>query len=269
MRAPPQSRRVLAEAADGAAMEWGVAEEIAVEIGFNGRAWMVTMATPRDVEDLALGLAFTEGALAGPSGIDDIAVTRCFEGLTADIRIAPERLDQTALRRRALGGVTGCGLCGVETLGDAARAPTTPDGGRPEIALAAAARAFAAFESHQPLNADTKSVHAAAWCAPDGVIALVREDVGRHNALDKLIGAMLRADMAAEPGFIALSSRCAFELVAKAARTRAGLLATLSAPTGRALDLADAVGLPLACRGPGGELIRFPAPARAFASTSA
>jgi FdhD protein len=228
---------------------WGIAEEVAVEIGFNGQPWTVMMASPIDIEDLALGLAFTEGLVDTPAAIESIDVRAFPEGQTADISLDPNALKHDAMRQRALDGTTGCGLCGVETLADALRRPTRPDASRPTIAPNAITHAFDQLSAHQPLNTATRSVHAAAWCTPDGDLHLAREDVGRHNALDKLIGALLQADAIAEDGFIIMSSRCSFELVVKAGRTNAALLATLSAPTGLALDLADAVGLKLACRG--------------------
>ncbi|GJL97288.1 MAG: sulfurtransferase FdhD [Hyphobacterium sp.] len=233
---------------------WGIAEEVAVEIGFNGTPWTVMMASPVDVENLALGLAFTEGLIDAKTALKSINVRTFPEGLTVDLAVDPDDLNHDAMRQRALDGTTGCGLCGVESLADALRRPTRPETTRPDIGQDAIVQAFDQLAMHQPLNAATRSVHAAAWCAPDGCLRLVREDVGRHNALDKLIGALLRSDAIAEDGFIIMSSRCSFELVAKAGRTNAALLATLSAPTGLALDLAHAVGLPLACRGLDGRI---------------
>lgn len=234
--------------------DWGIAEEVAVEIGFNGQPWTVMMASPVDIEDLASGLAYTEGLINTAAAISSIDVRTFPEGMTADISVDPRDLNHDAMRQRALDGTTGCGLCGVETLADALRRPSRPDATRPDIGHVAIAHAFEQLPEHQPLNAATRSVHAAAWCAPDGGLRLAREDIGRHNALDKLIGALLRADGIAEDGFIIMSSRCSFELVAKAGRTNAALLATLSAPTGLALDLARAVGMEIACRGLDGQI---------------
>lgn len=226
---------------------WGIAEEAAVEIGFGGQPWTVMMASPLDLADLALGLAFTEG-LMGADDLPDVAVKRWPEGWSADIALDPDRLAGEGLRKRNLDGVTGCGLCGVETLAEALRRPPGLSGRRPDIADAAVVSAFDTLPALQPLNAETRTVHAAAWCRPDGEIAIVREDVGRHNALDKLVGALLRDRRLDEDGFVVMTSRCSFELVAKAARTCAGALVTLSAPTGMAIDLAASAGLPLACR---------------------
>lgn len=255
---PPTKRTVIAASAGGGSFDWGIAEEVAVEVGFNGEAWAVMMATPADVEDLAIGLAMSEDALVDPAHVTAVTVKGYREGVTADIAVEPRHLNTSALRRRALRGVTGCGLCGVETLADAIRAPKRQARPRGMLDLGAVALACRSLSSHQPLNKLTRTTHAAAWCDASGEVLLAREDVGRHNALDKLIGAMAKAGWPAAPGFIAMSSRCSFELVSKAARTPAALLATLSAPTGYALDLARAVGLPLAAMAPDGHVMLFP-----------
>tara|TARA_R110002072_G_scaffold37258_3_gene109228 strand:- start:2295 stop:3068 length:774 start_codon:yes stop_codon:yes gene_type:complete len=228
--------------------DWGIAEEVPVEIGFNGMAWTVMMATPADIEDLAVGLALTEQIVPHARAITSVDVTRYPEGLTADIRIPDTALTGKALRRRTLDGQSGCGLCGVETLAEAIRRPAPRDGHRAPVNKSTIAIAFEALADRQPLNSVTRSVHAAAWCDLDGGVDIVREDLGRHNALDKLVGALGRAGRLDDDGFIVMSSRCSFELVCKAALTNASLLATVSAPTGMALDLSAELALPLACR---------------------
>ncbi len=259
MTPPLACRYVHARSSAGGDARWGVVEETAVEIGFNGTAWTVMMATPSDLEDLAVGLAFTEGAILDASRIRHVQVDHYREGVTADIRVDDSALDRSALRRRTLAGVTGCGLCGVETLTDALRRPDRPEGSTTApVVSSAVATALEALHDHQPLNRETRTAHAAAWCDAHGGIVLAREDVGRHNALDKLVGAMVRSGVEPMPGFIAMTSRCSFELVVKAARTSASALATISAPTGAALDLAGALGLALACRSPGGGITWFP-----------
>jgi FdhD protein len=237
---------------------WGIAEEVPVEIGFNGRPWNVMLATPNNLEDLAVGLALTEGAVHSGADIDRVNLATYPEGITADIRIAEDRLDTARITRRGLEGRTGCGLCGIETLADL---HTPVEGQTAKLAISpnAIARAFEALPGHQTLNRETRTVHAAAWCDVDGKLVCVREDVGRHNALDKLAGALLRDSELTAPGFVILSSRCSFELVFKAARLNASALASLSAPTGRALDLAAALKLELACRDLDGGIIYFDA----------
>ena len=257
----PASRLAAVYSTAPGQQHWGIAEEIPVEIGFNGTAWTVMMATPADIEDLAIGLALTEGAVASGRDIDGVDIRQWPEGLTADIQLAPNLLRTERVHRRALDGRTGCGLCGIERLADLqAPPPALPPA--PAIGAKIIRAALDALPDHQILNRETRSVHAAAWCRLDGSIALVREDVGRHNALDKLAGARLRRGEPDDSGFVVMSSRCSFELVFKAARMRAALLATQSAPTGRALDLAQQLGLPIATAGPQGDMVFF-APERA------
>ena len=248
---PPPSRQIALS--DGGV--WAIAEETPVEIGFNGRAWTVMMASPADIEDLAVGLALTEGLIEEAGIIEAVEVKTWPEGVTVDIALPEDSMSQTP-RRRALDGRTGCGLCGVERLADLHRAPEAT-GQHVEITEQSARRALAELSGHQPLNAATRSVHAAAWCAQDGEILLSREDVGRHNALDKLAGALARQGRIGEAGFVLMSSRCSYELVFKAARIGASALATISAPTGLALDLAEAYGLRLFARGPQGAAVSF------------
>jgi FdhD protein len=179
------------------------------------------------------------------------------EGIAVNLTVPGHHVDESARRSRLLEGRTGCGLCGVESLAALRRRP----GGivRPLVPIATAAieAAFAALPALQPLNRQTRSVHAAAWCRTDGHVELCREDVGRHNALDKVIGAALRAKADPDAGFLVMTSRCSFELVYKAVAAGASVLATISAPTSLALEWADALHLPLACCGTAGEIILF------------
>mgnify|MGYP003638960921 CR=1 FL=1 len=252
------SRRISVYPADGPATRWGIAEEVPVEIGFNGQAWTVMMASPADIEDLALGLALTEGAIAHGPDVELIEVRHWPEGITADIILPAGLVRRDRIHRRALDGRTGCGLCGIETLADLQTAPAQRIPAEP-ISPDAIRLALDALPALQDLNRETRSVHAAAWCRTDGSIISVREDVGRHNALDKLAGARLRQGEPGESGFVAVSSRCSFELVFKAARLGASVLATQSAPTGRALDLAAQCGLTIAAAGAGDEIVFFTA----------
>jgi FdhD protein len=254
---PSKTYPIRRSAPDGTAQagEWGIAAETAIEINVNGRPLAVMMATPADVEDLARGFAVTEGVLADIADVQGVAVQVLPEGLIADIATDPAKVQESRVRARFLEGRAGCGLCGVETLADAIREvrPVTP---RPPVALDAVRRAFSGLGREQPLNQATRSVHAAAWCSLEGAILAVREDVGRHNALDKLIGA--RAQEMAGPGFVVMTSRCSFELVQKAAVVGVGTLATVSAPTTRALELARAAAVRL-IGVQGRELIEFDA----------
>lgn len=239
--------------------DWGVAAETAVEIDINGAPLTVMMATPEALEDLAVGLAFTEGVVLDPARIEAISVDDFVDGVVVNLRVAAGAVNEQARRSRLLEGRAGCGLCGVDTLAAAMRRPVVrkPANAAQLVSDAALQRAFAELPAHQPLNELTRSVHAAAWCTMAGEIVVVREDVGRHNALDKLAGWLLRAGDTQTPGFVVVSSRLSFELVCKAAAMGAALLAAVSAPTTLALELAASADLPLACLGPGGAIVRF------------
>lgn len=242
------------------AVAWSLAVETPVEIRFNGVPWTVMLATPADVEDLAVGLALTERRVTNRQAIEAITVSGWLGDVSVDLQVRPDGLHDDG-RSRTLVGKTGCGLCGLESLA-AFRARLDEDGrgNAPSepIADGAIQAAWAALPLQQPLNKTTRSVHAAAWCRPDGEILLVREDVGRHNALDKLIGARERGPKPDAPGFVVMTSRCSYELVYKAAIARAMLLATISAPTTLALTWSETLGVPLAACGPGGQVVRFP-----------
>ena len=231
--------------------QWHIAEEVPVALHYNGRSRLVMMATPADLEDFGIGLSVTEQIVASAADIRDIAIQKLPEGYIVDMAVDPELVARYRLRQRGITGRTGCGLCGVESLAEALRElrPVTP---RFTVEKAAVAAALAALPDWQPMNSENRSVHGAAWCAPDGAIREAREDVGRHNALDKLIGALLRSGRAPADGFFVMSSRCSFELVQKVAVVGAPLLATVSAPTTLALSLAEATGIRLAAAAPEG-----------------
>jgi len=254
-RQPVVERRVTS--AGGGMEDWGIAVETPVEIGINGAPWTVMMATPTDLEDLAIGLALTERVVTDIDAVERMTVSNYLEGIVVDLTVYAHAVSESARNRRSLEGRIGCGLCGVEALAGLPSRPTGAVGKRISVTAEAVHRALADLSALQPLNLATHSVHAAAWCSADGGIELVREDVGRHNALDKLIGARVRAGRIEAPGFIAMTSRCSFELVYKAAATRAGVLATISAPTSLALEWAAMLDLPLMCRGAGDSIVAF------------
>ena len=247
---------------------WGIAVEAPVEITLNGVPWTVMLATPDDLDDLAVGLALTERVLRDARVVQQVLVAEYLSDISVNVVVPAEQLDMSALRARSLVGSTGCGLCGLESLAQL-HARSRSDGERDHsaslhtphvVADDAILAAFAALPTRQPINRETHSVHAAAWCDPDGEIALVREDVGRHNALDKLIGALARRDMLKQPGFIVMTSRCSYELVYKATVANTLVLATLSAPTTMALQWAAALALPLVSRAGAADqarLVRF------------
>ena len=214
--------------------------ETPVAISFNRRPHTVVMATPMDVEDLALGFTITEG-VAAYGDILDLEVTRETRGLMVDLRL--RGVDRKA-RPRTLEGRSSCGLCGVQRLADAVRPlPRVPEGGL--FRHSAIQRALSALEDGQPLGRATRATHAAALSDAEGRLVLVREDVGRHNALDKLAGALARAGLSAAEGFLVVTSRCSFEMVEKAARIGAPMLVAISAPTDLAIGKAEEAGLTL------------------------
>ncbi len=221
-----------------------VAVETPVNLVFGGVPFAVMMATPADLEDFAYGFCLTEGVIERPVEIRGVAIEAAPAGLKLNIALDGERLSEHLARGRAMSGRTGCGLCGID---DLARLPKARVAAKPAKAIAPAAIKFAldALGKLQPLNQATRAVHGAAWCDRSGAVVALREDVGRHNALDKVIGAMLRAGQDPSEGFFVITSRCSFEMVAKAAAFGAHSLVALSAPTSLALELADASGLNL------------------------
>ncbi|TPG59073.1 formate dehydrogenase accessory sulfurtransferase FdhD [Roseomonas nepalensis] len=244
----PSSR--LAEAlvvgADGAgrAIQRPVPEEVPVSLVYSSVPFAVMMLTPGDLEDFAYGFSLTEGVVADAAGIREVAISAEERGLRLDIRLAPSDLTAHLSRRRSIAGRTGCGLCGIEELDQMPRA-ARPEAPAPAIDVAAIRRALASLEASQPLNDETRAVHAAAFAAADGTLVAVREDVGRHNALDKLAGALMRGGVATGAGFVVVTSRCSFELVEKTASIGARTLVAISAPTALALDRARALDMNL------------------------
>jgi formate dehydrogenase accessory protein FdhD len=221
-----------------------VAEEVPVALVFNGIAHAVMMATPADLEDFAYGFAVTEGIVDTASQIHDCEWTASVQGYTVQLTIAASCFARLKEKRRNMTGRTGCGLCGTESLAQAVRHPE-PLGVAPCFDARAVARALASLRERQLLLAVTGATHAAAWCSADGQIELIREDVGRHNALDKLVGALVRARQHASTGFIAITSRASYEMVQKTAPVGVGLLAAVSGVTGLAVDVAQSAGLTL------------------------
>lgn len=215
---------------------------IAIEI--NGLAYAVMMATPADLEDFALGFCLSEQLIGAPGEFEHCEASELERGWLLRIAIAPERAAPLVARARLRLTEGSCGLCGIESLDQVLRPlPRVRPG--PAIADAALFAAAAALRAYQPLGRVTGAAHAAAFCAADGAIHLVREDVGRHNAFDKLVGALAREAVDPASGFVLLSARCSFELVQKAVIAGVPLLATVSAASTLALETARAHGLRL------------------------
>jgi FdhD protein len=221
-----------------------VAVETPIAIEINGLGYAVMMATPADLDDFAYGFCHAERLIGGPFDVVDIDTHETERGVVLRVTLVPDRLERVAERVRHRVSESSCGLCGIENLEQALRplplvtAEACADG-------QAIFRALAELADHQPLNHATGAVHAAAWCGADGAIRLVREDVGRHNAFDKLIGAMLRGNSRWEGGFALLSARCSYELVEKAALSGCPMLVTVSMATSLAVARAAEAGLRL------------------------
>jgi FdhD protein len=221
-----------------------VAEEVPVAIECNGLGYAVLMASPSDLLDLGYGFALTERLIDGAEDLLDAEAHALEHGMLLRITLASRVAGRVLDRVRHRTADSSCGLCGVESLEQALRPlpQRTAEWGGQDRAIFAALHAL---EGAQPLGAATRAVHGAAACTEQGAIRLVREDVGRHNAFDKLIGAMLRAGYGWDGGFALLTSRCSYELVEKAALSACPMLATISAPTALALARARAAGLAL------------------------
>ena len=219
-----------------------IATETAVALVYNGISHVVIMATPADLKDFALGFSLSEGILTSAKQLLDCEQIETDKGIELALTITAEPFAKLKERRRNLAGRTGCGLCGAESLEQAITAPSSISADL-SISHKALQRAIAALGGEQQLQQQTGAVHGAAWCSIEGEIRLVREDVGRHNALDKLLGAINKQEPA--QGFVLVTSRASYEMVAKTASANIPLLAAVSAPTSLAIELADTAGLTL------------------------
>ncbi len=236
-----------------------IPEETALALTYNGGTYAVMMGTPRDLRDFAIGFSLGEGIIQSPDDIDTLDIVDLDDGIELRMWLAPSRADRLSERRRHIAGPTGCGLCGIDLIAEAIR----------PAAIVAQGRSFApreimtAMQSVAPLqqiNIETRAVHAAAfWMPARGIVAL-REDVGRHNALDKLAGAVAQERFAAGEGMVLLTSRVSVEMVQKAAAMGAPLMVAVSAPTALAVRMADAAGITLAAiaRADGFEVFTHP-----------
>lgn len=237
-------RRKYAEGVRPAQSRRLVPEETPIVFTYNGSSHAVMMATAQDLADFATGFSITEGIVASPSEILSLDIVEHDMGLELQMRIADERAAKFTERRRAMAGPTGCGLCGVESLEDALRV-------LPQLAIegsftvAEIRQAVASIAPLQKLNQETHAVHAAAFWTPDAGVVAIREDVGRHNALDKLIGALARAGVKPSSGICVLTSRVSVELVQKAAMAGMPIIAAISAPTALAVRSAGFAGITL------------------------
>jgi FdhD protein len=218
--------------------------EAPIALEFNGLSYAVMMATPRDLEDFALGFALTEGLARQPSDLSDIAVAEVEQGWIVRAQLTGLGIEQLTDRVRARVAESSCGLCGIENL-EAVTRPLPAVAPHAALETRAIFAALGALREHQPLGRATGAAHAAAFASPDGAILHAREDVGRHNALDKLVGALATAGQDPAAGFILSTARCSYEIVEKAVRAGATRLVTVSLPTSLAVSRARAAGLGL------------------------
>ncbi|MGH7701751.1 MAG: formate dehydrogenase accessory sulfurtransferase FdhD, partial [Gemmatimonadales bacterium] len=221
-----------------------IAEEIPVAIIYNGIPHVVMMTTPQDLEDFALGFSVTEELIPSPIDLTRVEVVRYSRGIELQATVSAACEDLIASRTRKLSGRTGCGICGAESF-EAVMKQLHPVAAGPSISARAVQRGVQELKAGQTLNAAAGAVHAAGWVALDGTVELVREDVGRHNALDKLIGALLRRGADPGSGFVVVTSRASFEMVQKTTVLGAPLMAAISGPTGLAVRVAQQAGLTL------------------------
>ncbi len=236
-----------------------IPEETAVAVTYNGGTYAVMMTTPQDLEDFALGFSLSEGVINSAADIDSLDIVHIDDGVELRMWLGQPRADRLQERRRRMAGPTGCGLCGIESIAEAMR-PTATIGHGKRFSPQQIMVAMESLPSRQRLNIETRAVHAAAfWNITGGIVAL-REDVGRHNALDKLSGALARASIVASEGIVLLTSRVSVEMVQKTAAIGAPVMVSVSAPTALAVRMADAAGITLAAiaRADGFEVFTHP-----------
>jgi FdhD protein len=221
-----------------------IPEETAIALTYNGGTYAVMMGTPKDLADFAIGFSLGEGIVPSPADIASLDVVDLDGGIELRMWLAPEKAALINERRRHIAGPTGCGLCGIDSIEQALRPAAVVTGGR-SFAPHEIITAMAAVAPLQAINIETRAVHAAAFWTPSQGIVALREDVGRHNALDKLAGAMAQGNVAASEGMVLLTSRVSVEMVQKAAAMGAILISAVSAPTALAVQMAERAGITL------------------------
>lgn len=239
-----------------------IAAEVPIAFSFLGTTYAVMMASPEELEDFAIGFCFNEELISDKSDIMALEPIEVDGGIDIQIKLAPARADAFTMRQRRMVGPAGCGLCGVDSIAQALRPVKAVAENGLVFSHQEVARAVPLLEQQQVLNRETKALHAAGFYVPGRGIIEVREDVGRHNALDKLSGALMAADIAGDTGAVVLSSRVSVEMVQKTARLGASLLIAVSAPTALALEIAEQAGICVAAIVRGDEFEIFSHPER-------
>jgi FdhD protein len=236
-----------------------VPEETALALTYNGGSYAVMMGTPQDLRDFAVGFSLGEGVIQTPDNIKSLDIIEFDDGIELRMWLAQAKADRLGERRRHIAGPTGCGLCGIDSIAEAVRPAAVVGKGR-EFSPQQIMSAMQTIPPLQNINIETRAVHAAAFWTPGRGVAALREDVGRHNALDKLAGALAQQNIAASDGVILLTSRVSVEMVQKAAAIGAPLMVAVSAPTALAVRMADAAGITLAAiaRNDGFEVFSHP-----------
>ena len=237
-------KNIAYRSGESAAGARAVPEETAIALTYDGSTQAVMMATPADLEDFAVGFSLTESIVGAPSEIASLEIVPEAAGIELRMWLAKPRADALAARRRHFAGPTGCGLCGIDSLAEAVRPPAKVKGNL-LLDPAAIATAMKSLAAAQPLNRETRAVHAAGLWRPGEGLLLAREDVGRHNALDKLVGAGSRAGLSASDCVLLLTSRVSVEMVQKASVLGAPILVAVSAPTALAVRMAEEAGITL------------------------
>ena len=222
-----------------------VAEEAAIALTYNRSTHAVMMATPHDLDDLGVGFSLSEGIVDSVDEIEELELIQTEDGIEVRMSLATKSRDAFNRRRRHLTGPTGCGLCGIESLAEAMRPPRRVSSAA-RFSAAAITSAMAAMPRYQMLHHETHSVHAAAYCQADEGFCGIREDVGRHNALDKLIGALARQSIQPANGIVMVTSRVSVELIQKTAALGAPVIVAVSAPTALAIRACESAGITLA-----------------------
>ncbi|MBZ9850200.1 formate dehydrogenase accessory sulfurtransferase FdhD [Mesorhizobium sp. CA14] len=244
-KATTQISRLAHRAGGTAAANRMVPEETPVAFSFAGTTHAVMMASPADFEDFALGFSLTEGIIADPKEIEAIDVEDLGAGIDIQIRLKDKANTRFQARRRRLAGPVGCGLCGIESIEEAMRSVDAVGASRLTLQSEDITSAVRLLSKQQPLHAETGAVHAAGFYVPGKGIVMAREDVGRHNALDKLAGALAKAGIDGASGAVVVTSRVSVEMVQKTAAIGASIIMAVSAPTALAIRTADAAGMTL------------------------